>query len=68
MFSKEPITQVTETMQGFDWMEGRLRIMNDDDRADFGFGEWIDLSTLEEDFQDCSYFAVWRFSRTKKTA
>lgn len=63
MFSKEPITQVTETMQGFDWMEGRLRIMNDDDRADFGFGEWIDLSTLEEDFQDCSYFAVWRFSQ-----
>ena len=26
MFSKEPIAQVTETTQGFDWMEGRLRI------------------------------------------
>lgn len=68
MFAKEaPITTVSEEMQGYDWVAGRLRICPaDDDRGDCVMGEWIDLTTLDDpdfDFADVNYFAVWRFSQ-----
>lgn len=63
MFAKEPITEVTEEMKNFEDIPGRLRIKTNDEVAQYGFGEWIDLTTLGEDFKDCSYFAVWRFGQ-----
>ena len=63
MFANEPITSVTEEMKDYDYIKGRLRIINNDERADYGFDEWIDLSKLESDFQNCKYFAVWGFGQ-----
>ena len=66
MFSKDaPITKVEGAMMEYDYLPGRLRILNEDNRADYGFGEWIDLSDVgEEEFLDAKYFAVWIFGQS----
>lgn len=65
MFSKdEPITSVSTRMGQFDYLPGRLRIINEDERADYPFDQWINLEEVgEEEFVNAKYFALWLFGQ-----
>lgn len=66
--SEAPITEVTTAMEDYDYIEGRLRISNDENTGYYKFGDWIDLSDAATEFEDpifkdAKYFAVYHYSQ-----
>lgn len=66
--SEAPITEVTAAMEDYDYVEGRLRISDDENAGYYKFGDWIDLSEAAAEyedpiFKDAKYFAVYHYGQ-----
>lgn len=59
-------TAVTDVMIGWDDIPGRIRI-GDDSKAEYGWGEWINLMSLKEvkglDVTAIPHFVIYRYSK-----